>query len=77
MLKKHQTAPSEDNVNQDRLYLGIELSREKWKLGFSDGKVSRARIVTITARDWEAFGREVEKARRQFRLDERAAVRSC
>lgn len=77
MLKKNQAAPIEDNASQDRLNLGIELSRKKWKLGFSDGKASRARVVTIAAQDWEAFGREIEKARRHFRLEAKAAVRSC
>lgn len=77
MLKKHQAAPSEDNVNQTRLHLAIELSRKKWKLGFSDGKVARARVVTIGARDWEAFRRELQKARERFGLEESVAVQSC
>jgi len=77
MLKKDQATPSENNVNSGQLYLGIELSRKQWKLGFSDGKGRRARIVTIAARDWEAFQGEVEKARQRFALPASAGVKSC
>ncbi len=77
MMKRHQAAPIENNVIQDQLNLGIELSRKKWKLGFSDGRAPRARVVTIAARDWEAFRREIEKARQHFRLGTSVAIRSC
>jgi len=77
MLKKDQATPSENSVNPGRLYLGIELSRKKWKLGFSDGKGSRARIVTIDAGEWGAFRCEIEKARQRFGLTASAAVVSC
>jgi transposase len=77
MMKKHQAAPTENNVIQDQLNLGIELSRKKWKLGFSDGRAPRARVVTIAARDWEGFRRELEKARQHFRLGASVAIRSC
>ncbi len=76
-MKKHQAAPTENNVIQDQLNLGIELSRKNWKLGFSDARVPRARVVTIAARDWEAFRREIEKARQHFRLGTSVAIRSC
>ena len=77
MLKKDQATPSENSVNAGRLYLGIELSRKNWKLGFSDGKAARARIVTIEAGDWGAFRREIETARQRFGQTASAAVVSC
>jgi len=77
MLKKDQATPFEDNANRAGLYLGIELSRKKWKLGFSDGKAPRARVVTMAARDWEALGREVDKAGQRFGLAASAVVNSC
>lgn len=77
MLKKNQATPSEHSVNQSRLHLSIELSLKKWKLGFSDGKVTRARIVTIAAKDWNGFQREVEKAKQRFGLERSAPVTSC
>jgi transposase len=73
----NQATPSENSVIQQRLNLGIELSRKNWKLGFSDGKASRARVVTIAARDWDRFQREIEKARQHFGLDEGVPIRSC
>jgi transposase len=76
-MKKNQATPSENSVNCEQLYLGIELSRKKWKLGFSDGRVERARVVTIVARDWKALQREIEKARGQYKLDAKASIRSC
>ena len=70
-MNNQATPMTEHNANETRLYVAIELNRKKWKLGFSDGKVGRARIRSIEARDWQAFRVEIEKAQRQFvgRLD--------
>jgi transposase len=59
------------------LYFAFELSRKKWKLGFSDGKAPQVRQVTINSGDLEAWQQEIQKAKRRFGLDESAAVRSC
>lgn len=75
-MLKNQATQSEDN-KVGGLYVGIELSRKKWKLALSDGSVRRARMVTITSRDWEAFGNEIQKARQRFGLEESMPVRSC
>lgn len=77
MLEKNQATQNEHTAKEDRLYVGIELSRKKWKLGLSDGKVARARIVTIDARDWKRFSQEVQKARHRFGLTEATPARSC
>jgi len=78
MSKKNQTTPrDEDNANWVRLYVSIELSLKKWKLGFSDGRQARARVVRIEAKDWERFGREVEKAKERFGLKPSVEVWSC
>jgi transposase len=77
MLKDDQATPTENNVNSELLYVGIELSRKKWKLGFSDGKSPRARIITIDAQDLGSLGREIQKAARHFKLDGRPQLRSC
>ena len=45
------------------LYLAFELSRKKWKLGFSDGKVPQIRQVTIQAGDLEVCRKEIQKAK--------------
>ena len=80
MRSEHQAAPVSEFTAATRdmaLYIAFELSRKKWKLGFSDGRSSRVRTVTIAARDWPAFFREVELARKRFGLAENVAVRSC
>lgn len=77
MLKKNQAAPTENTANEGQLYVAIELSRGKWKLALSDGKVARARVVTLAARDWEAFRREIAKAKQRFLMSESARVASC
>ena len=59
------------------LYLAFELSRKKWKLGFSDGKTPQIRQVTINAGDLKGCGEEIEKAKQRFGLKGSVAVRSC
>jgi transposase len=77
-MNSQATPERENNVGaQTTLYLALELSRKKWKLGFSDGKAARARQVTIDAGDWEACKRETGKARQRFGLDGSVVVRSC
>ena len=70
-------AALEQKDNAAVLNVAFELSRKKWKLGFSDGKTAQVRQVTIEARDLEACRQEVEKAKRRFGLDKSAPVRSC
>jgi len=58
-LKENQAALMGKNNSKPAIYVAMELSRKKWKLAFSDGNVMRARIVTIDARDWEGYQREL------------------
>jgi len=67
----------EDENNVRPVYLAFELSRKKWKLGFSDGRGSPVREVSIAAGDLEACRREIEKARGKFGLEATAPVWSC
>src|SRR5215468_9801564 len=59
------------------LYLAFELSRKKWKLGFSDGKKAQVRQVTINAGDLQACGEEIEKTKQGWGLPGKVGVRSC
>src|SRR2546430_17023282 len=68
-MNNRATPVTKDSANESRLCVSIELSRKTWKLGFSDGKVTRARIRSIEAKDWQAFRVEIEKAKRQFGLE--------
>jgi len=77
MIERNQTAPKEDTAKKAGLYLAFELSRKKWKLGISDGKTARVRVITVEARDWKKIKDEIEKARERLGLEKDAAVKSC
>src|SRR2546423_15325163 len=79
MIEKNQAAlETEDSVKLGGyLYMAIELSRKKWKLGFSDGKAGQPRVVTMEARDLQRLTEEIEKAQKRFRLGPEMRVRSC
>lgn len=77
MNEKNQAAQSEDTAKKAGLYVVFELSRKKWKLGISDGKTARARVVSIEAQDWKKLREEIEKARERLGIEKDAAVRSC
>jgi transposase len=73
---ENQVALEKEN-SAIELYLAFELSRKKWKLGFSDGKVPQIREVSIDAGDLQRLQKEIEKAKQRFGLPESARVRSC
>jgi transposase len=79
MSKTFQETPVEklNAKAAQTLYLAFELSRKKWKLALSDGKMPRVRIVTIGAQDWEALNQELERARDRYGLEKMAGVMSC
>ena len=77
-MKNQATLLSENHsAKENTLFLGIELSRKKWKLGFSDGKQMRARIRTIVARDIQALREEIEQAKKHYGLSAGARTVSC
>jgi len=75
-MKSQAALTRENSAKESRLYLAIELSRKKWKLGFSDGRATRARIRTIEARDFQKLGEEIEQAKQHFGQAEARTV-SC
>lgn len=75
-MANHQTTPAVEGT-AEALYVAFELSKAKWKLGFSDGSQRPARVVTVDASDLEAVDRQVVKAKRRFGLSEEAPVCSC
>ena len=76
-MKEQAALLREHSAKESRLYLAIELSRKKWKLGFSDGKGGRARIRTIEARDFQQLGGEIEQGKKHFGLEARTLTVSC
>jgi transposase len=59
------------------LYLAFELGQAHWKLGFTTGMGQAPRERTITAGDLQAVEREIEGARRRFRLPPQVDLLSC
>jgi len=59
------------------LNMAIELSDEKWKLGFSIGFGQSPRLRDLTARDLAGMVKEIRLAKERFGLPERAPVNSC
>lgn len=64
-----------DSVTGGVLYLALELSDKRWKLGFSEG--SRVRVVSIAAGDWAGLHAQMDKARAKFKLAAGVRVVSC
>lgn len=59
------------------LYLALELSVSKWKLGSTVAQGQKPRIKTIEAGDLEALHEEIFRARERFELPATARVVSC
>lgn len=59
------------------LYLSLELSAAKWKMGFTVGLGQQPRVRTIDARDFGALQREIGAAKKRFRLPPEVKVVSC
>ncbi len=69
------TTQTETQAAGQTLYMALELSNRKWKLGFSDGSKWRQR--TITAGDQTAVLAEIAVAKEKFGLGEDGPGRSC
>ena len=68
MIERNQAARREDTAKEAGLYVAFELSRKKWKLGISDGKTTRARVVSIEAQDWKRTEARDRKSTRTIRI---------
>ena len=75
MKKTKGTLIKENTTKEAELYMALELSQNKWKLGFSDG--NKMRFVNIDARNLEQLQENIEKAKLRFYLDDDVRVVSC
>jgi transposase len=66
---------TKDNATNPVMYMAMELSNQKWKLGFSNGE--KMRVKTIDAGDWAACVAEITTARTNLRCAADCAVISC
>jgi transposase len=76
---KNTTAPEHctSPVTGRALYLSFELALKKWKLGFITGLADKPRIRNIIPADLGALRREIDLAKRHFKLPDDAPVYSC
>lgn len=66
---------SKDSAPEVVLYMALELSNKRWKLGFSNGE--RQRQVSIKAGDWGSLNEQVTRAREKLKLPTDCRVVSC
>ena len=64
-----------DSANGTTLYMALELSNKKWKLGFSNGEKNRQ--TTIAAGDWIDLHKQMDLAKQKLRLPEGCRIVSC
>ena len=76
-MKTATTLTDNDTPFSQNLYMAIELSKEKWKLGFTIGFGQQPRLRNLTARDLTALAEEIRLAKERFGLPGSAAVFSC
>jgi len=76
-MKSETTRIINDTPQPQYLYIAIELSNEKWKLGFTIGFGQAPRLRDVKARDVTALADEIRLAKERFGLPENAPVRSC
>jgi len=59
------------------LYMAMELSSKKWKLGFNNGQEERIREMTVAAADLVGLLAVIERMKRKYGLPPEAKVVSC
>ncbi len=64
-----------DNANGATLYMALELSDKKWKLGFSNGEKNRQK--TMAAGDWVELHNQMDLAKQKLRLATDCGIVSC
>jgi transposase len=75
-MKKTKGTPEKNDATKGAvLHMALELSQNKWKLGFSDGK--KMRFISIAARVLERLHEEIEKAKLKFNLQGDIRIISC
>jgi len=73
------TETTQDNptTNGQPLYMALELSNTKWRLGFTIGLGQPPRLRKLEAQDLEGLMAEIDWSKKRFGLPADAAVLSC
>lgn len=69
------TLGNNDTTKMDILHLAFELGHTKWKLAFSDEK--KMRTVSMDARDLRVLQKQIEMAKKKFKLEGDVRIVSC
>jgi transposase len=72
-----ETTQTNDTTILQTLYMALELSNSKWRLGFTIGLGQSPRLRKLVAGDLRGLMEEIHLSKVRFRLSERAAVISC
>jgi transposase len=65
------------NTGTQELYMAMELSSSKWKLGFSKGTGHKVREVNVPAGNLDGLQVAVSRAKKKFKTPDDARVVSC
>jgi transposase len=76
-MEPETTHIGKDTTFSQNLYMAMELSDEKWKLGFTIGFGQSPRERDLTARDLPGLVKEIRLAKERFGLPKNTPVRSC
>jgi transposase len=76
-MEPEMTRRTNDTPNNRNLYMAIELSEKKWKLGFTVGFGQPPRLRDVGSQDKVGLVKEIRQAKERFGLPENAAVLSC
>ena len=72
-----ETTQTNDTTILQTLYMALELSNSKWRLGFTIGLGQSPRLRKLVAGDLRGLMEEIHLSKVRFRLSERAPVMSC
>lgn len=73
----NEATRNKEYTTEEVLYLALELSHAKWKLGFTVGLGQSPRKGEIDGGDIEALREEIGRAKRRFGLGADVQVKSC
>ena len=76
-MEAEMTRRTNDTPNNRNLYMAIELSEKKWKLGFTVGFGQPPRLRDVGSQDMVGLVKEIRQAKERFGLPENAVVLSC
>jgi len=75
MFNRKPQTRKECQMKTAAMYMAMELSASKWKLGFSDGKATR--IVNCSWGDQQGLLERIQQAKKKLKLPESTPVYSC